>query len=181
MYSCSTRPTSAESRSKPSTTDRITGSTLGAGSGIGRLSSRRPARTPFSSARPLETGRPPSRTTTDRAPSKTTLGPVFRARTSADASRCTSGAPGLTWLFGSTKTCRTVPAKGAATAVSIFMASTITSRSPAATSSPGSTCTETTTAGEPARTTPSSAREIACGMPSTSMSSVYPVMAASTR
>ena len=61
------------------------------------------------------------------------------------------------------------------------MISTTATTSPAATSSPGSTGIETTTAGAGLRTRPPSSRENRCGAPSTSISRSSPWLEATTR
>jgi hypothetical protein len=71
-----------------------------------------------------------------------------------------SGAAASTCVFGAMNTSATSPENGAVTIVSIFMLSSTTIGSPAATRSPGLTSTEMTNAGHPARTTPPSSRTI---------------------
>ena len=75
----------------------------------------------------------------------------------------------LTCTLGMAITCRIFPGNGATTWVSIFMASSTARRSPVVTMSPGFTATETTTAGDGARTTPPSSRSIRCDTPFSSI------------
>ena len=100
---------------------------------------------------------------------------------STSGSSCSSGVPGPTWLLASASTCRTRPAKGERTAVSIFIDSSTARVSPAATRSPARTATPTTTAGEGARTMPRSSREKRCACPSTSTRCWSPSTVESTR
>ncbi len=97
------------------------------------------------------------------------------------ASMRTSGSPGPTCTFGTTRTSRTWPPKGASTEVSIFMASSTSSGCPASTSSPGCTATDTTIAGAGATTSPWESRVKVWGTPSTSTRWERPWTSDSTR
>src|SRR6266542_3088497 len=93
----------------------------------------------------------------------------------------TSGVPASIWTFATTSTEATSPPNGAVIVVSIFMLSTTMSGSPAATTSPGATRTDTTNAGQPQRTTPPSSRDTWCAAPSTSMRNIGPSTTDTTR
>ena len=84
-------------------------------------------------------------------------------------------------MFTWAETDLTMPACGAVMVDSIFMLSTTTSGSPARTVSPGATSTATTNAGAGQRTWPPSSRVITCGVPSISITSRGPELAATTR
>ena len=105
---------------------------------------------------------------------KLTRSAGFSVRSVSSASRRTSGACAATCMFGPTITSRTRPRNGAVSEDSIFMLSTTATTSPAFTSSPGLTGTDTTTAGARLRTMPPASREMRCGTPSTSISRSSP-------
>ena len=91
-----------------------------------------------------------------------------------------SGTPVSACSFGSTSIAVTVPSKGARSVDSIFIASRTISRSPAATSWPSSTATETTRAGHCARTAMPSSRSTRCATPSSSSRQPVPCEATIT-
>ncbi len=118
-------------------------------------------------------------------PAKLTREPVAGVTGAAESSRVagrtrTSGTPESTCSLGSTSTEVIVPAKGARSVDSIFIASATIRGSPSATSWPGATAMETMSAGHWARTAMPSSRSTRWAMPSISRRHPVPCEAMTT-